>query len=282
MRRLLFALALLSPVTVTVSARPIEHKKVTAQPIKLATTLTWFGHAAFKITTPSGKTILVDPWLANPTNPTGKDDVKTTPADLILVTHGHGDHIGDAIEIGKRTKAALVATADLGPGIVAAGYPKDQYDVRASGGNFGGTVTLLDGEVAITFVPAVHSSGLGDDKKYGGNPAGFVIAVKGGPTVYHTGDTDVFADMALVGKLAPGGKIDVMLACIGGHFTMDPLRAAEAVRLVKPRQIVPMHYGTFPQLAGTPEQLGAALKKARVASRMVVVERGKPLVIPVR
>jgi L-ascorbate metabolism protein UlaG (beta-lactamase superfamily) len=253
-----------------------------AQPVKPApppagTQLHWYGHAAFKIVTPRGKTLLVDPWLANPGNPAGKDEVKTVAADLILVSHGHGDHVGDAIEIGKRTRAKLVATADLGAAIVASGYPKTQFDVLDSGGNFGGTVTVLDGEVAITFVPAVHSSGIGDDKKYGGHPGGFVIAVKGGPTIYHTGDTDVFGDMALVGKLA---KIDVMLACIGGHFTMDPARAAEAVRLVKPRQVVPMHFGTFPQLAGTPAQLGAALKKVAPATKLLVLERGKSIVLP--
>lgn len=110
------------------------------------------GHAAFRITAPSGKTILVDPWLTNPSNPTGKDDVKKVAADLILVTHGHFDHVGDANEISKRTKAKLVATFDLGNALLS----------------------LLDGEVAITFVPAVHSSNVGDKGAAGGNPGGFV------------------------------------------------------------------------------------------------------------
>ncbi|MBX3157305.1 MAG: metal-dependent hydrolase [Deltaproteobacteria bacterium] len=234
------------------------------------TTVTWYGHAAFKIETPNGKTILVDPWLQNPANPKGKDDVKSVKADLILVTHGHFDHVGDAVEIGKRTKAKLVATFDLGNGIVSTlGYPKDQWGMD-SGGNVGGSLTLLDGEVTVTFVPAVHSSTLGEGAKTvpGGEPGGFVIAVKGGPTLYHTGDTDVFGDMAQIAKFH---KIDVMLACIGGHFTMGPDRAAEAVRLVKPTLVVPMHFGTFPLLAGTPADLA---KKVGAASKVTEIKIG--------
>src|SRR5205823_6008363 len=121
------------------------------------TKLTWYGHAAFRIDTPSGKTLLIDPWIQNPANPTGKDDVGKVPADLILVTHGHFDHVGDSADIAKRTKAKLVATFDLGNAIVGSmAYPKDQFG-SDTGGNFGGTISVLGGEVAITFVPAVHS-----------------------------------------------------------------------------------------------------------------------------
>jgi len=238
------------------------------------TQITWLGHAAFRIVTPAGKTLLVDPWLTNPTNPTGKDDVKSTKADLLLVTHAHNDHVGDAVEIAKRTKARLVATFDLGNALVGAGFPKDQFGME-TGGNFGGTLSVLDGEVSITFVPAVHSSNTGDGKA-AGNPGGFVIAIKGGPTLYHTGDTDVFGDMAQIGKFA---KIDVMLACIGGHFTMDPTRAAEAAKLVKPKQIVPMHFGTFPALKGTPAELGAALKKTAPGVKVTTLEIGKTITL---
>jgi L-ascorbate metabolism protein UlaG (beta-lactamase superfamily) len=231
-------------------------------------TLTWYGHAAFKLVTPSGKVIWFDPWIQNPKNPTGKDDLeKIDKADLILVSHGHFDHVGDAVAIARKTHAKLVTTFDLGRGIVDyLGYPKEgaQFD---SQGNFGGDVSFFDGEVTVSFVPAVHTSTVSRDDAKGnsfgdlrpaGAPGGFVVTIKNGPVVYHTGDTDVFSDMALISQFH---KVNVMLACVGDHFTMGPERAAEAVRLVAPSVVVPMHFGTFPMLTGTPEALDAAVKK---------------------
>jgi L-ascorbate metabolism protein UlaG (beta-lactamase superfamily) len=232
------------------------------------TQVTWYGQSAFKIVTPRGHVLFIDPWLENPMNKHGKEDLASIDkADLILVSHGHFDHVGEAAEIARKTKARLVATFDLGANLATyGGFPKDQmgYD---SLGNFGGTLSFFDDDVKITFVPAVHSSsvnrkdlGLGEDEEnhWAGSPSGFVINIKSGPIIYHTGDTDLFGDMALVRNY---GDIDLMLVCIGDHFTMGPKGAAQAVKLVGPKRVVPMHYGTFlPMMTGTPEQFRVELK----------------------
>jgi len=241
------------------------------------TQLLWYGQSAFKLTTPAGKVLLLDPWLTNPLNPNGKQDLAAlNQADLILVTHGHFDHVGDAVEIAKKTGAKLVSTFDLGRALVHySGYPKDQVEF-ATQGNFGGEVTLLGGEVKIAFIPAVHSSSVASDgspANYAGNPGGFLITVKNGPVIYHTGDTDLFADMALIPHFRP---VDVMLACIGDQFTMGPQRAAEAVKLVNPKRVIPMHFGTF-SLPGTPTAFAAALKQQRVASQYQLMQVGESI-----
>lgn len=240
------------------------------------TELTWYGHSAFKIKTPNGKILLIDPWMTNPANKNGKADLAAiTQADLILISHGHFDHVGDAVAIAKKTGAHLVSTFDLGNALVTyGGFPRAQAGLDTQG-NFGGELSLLDGEVSVAFIPAIHSSTVmdenGKDIHDGGNPGGFLITVKNGPVIYHTGDTDVFNDMALISRFR---KVDVMLACIGGHFTMGPERAAVAARLVKPGMVVPMHYGTFPVLQGTPGAFKAALGKEGVKTRLTVMQPG--------
>ena len=243
------------------------------------TQLTWYGQAAFKIITSSGNVLLIDPWLTNPVFEKAKEEIAAIDrVDFIVLTHGHSDHVGDAVEIGKRTRAKLVTTFDLSAALVTAlGYPSELADVETTG-HMGGTLNLLGGEVAVTFVPAWHGSAVSKEENappiYAGTPAGLIIALRGGPTIYHTGDTDLFSDMARVSRFH---KIDVMLVCIGDHFTMGPTRAAEAVKLVKPRMVIPMHYATFPVLTGTPEAFGREMKKRKLRARLRVMKVGETM-----
>lgn len=247
----------------------------------MQTQLTWYGQSAFKIITPGGKILLIDPWLTNPVFEKGKDEVaKLKQVDLILLTHGHADHVGDTVEIGKQTGAKLVATLDLADAMVKhLGYPADQAKTETVG-HFGGELTLLGGEVKVVFVPAHHGSGVSADDKsgarHGGTPGGFVITIRGGPTIYHTGDTDLFSDMGLIPRFH---QIDIMLVCIGDHFTMGPARAAEAVTLVKPREVIPMHYATFPVLTGTPEAFERELKARQSKAKLGIMKVGQTITL---
>jgi L-ascorbate metabolism protein UlaG (beta-lactamase superfamily) len=244
------------------------------------TKLHWYGHVAFRIETPSGGVILIDPWLKNPANP-DKDSVsKVGKVDYILVTHGHRDHVGESAEIAKKTGAVLIAPYGLSFNMkTVLGYPEKQA-TTATNGNVGGTIDLANIGVKVTLVNAVHGSELTPENLpagqpsaiASGNPVGFIIQIQGGPTIYHTGDTDLFMDMKLIAEYH---KVDLMLVCIGGHFTMDPVRAAQAVEWVNPKQVVPMHYGTYPILKGTPAQLKDALDRRKLGDRMLEMKPGE-------
>jgi len=205
--------------------------------------ITWLGHATFLLTTQSGRTVLVDPWLAgNPSCP--KALKKLARVDIIAATHGHGDHIGDLLAVAREHQPQIVAIYET------CLESKGIKNLLPMGK--GGTQKL--GDVEITLVDAHHSNSIEDDGKiaYGGEAGGYVIRLPGGLSVYHAGDTSVFGDMKLIGELyAPE------LAClpIGDLFTMGPREAALAIRLLGVRHVIPMHYGTFPALTGTPEGL---------------------------
>ncbi|MHB8755563.1 MAG: metal-dependent hydrolase [Candidatus Acidiferrales bacterium] len=207
--------------------------------------LTWLGHATFTITTPSGKVILIDPWVdGNPACPKAAKKLKRV--DTMLITHGHGDHIGDALKIAKKFKPHVISIYETNLWLASKGVK------NTAGIDKGGTIK--SGEIEVTMVHAVHSNGIQDGKKivYGGEPCGYIVRLPGGLKIYHAGDTSVFGDMKLIAELY---EPELALLPIGDYYTMGPREAAMAIRLLNVKHVVPMHYGTFPVLTGTPHEL---------------------------
>jgi L-ascorbate metabolism protein UlaG (beta-lactamase superfamily) len=209
--------------------------------------LTWLGHGTYRIDSPGGKRIYVDPWLENPKCPEAEQEPERM--DVMVVTHGHGDHIGSAVRVGQQHSPAVVAIIELATWLETQGVE----NATALGMNIGGTVEAEG--IKFHMTPALHSSGLigdGGSITYLGEPGGFVIEFENGTKLYAAGDTALFGDMQLIGRyLEP----DVAVLPIGDHFTMGPRQAAAALELLGCKRCIPVHWGTFPILTGTPDQL---------------------------
>jgi L-ascorbate metabolism protein UlaG (beta-lactamase superfamily) len=217
------------------------------------TTFIWYGHACMEVRTPGGRVILIDPWFGNPLCPVATASI--TQCDLMLVTHGHSDHLGDAVALAARLRPAWPSIHEMSLWLAR----------RLPGGadatigmNKGGTVDVAG--LKVTMTHADHSAGDwnagGETTLYLGEPAGFVVELENGFRFYHAGDTNVFGDMRLIGELYGP---ELVILPIGGHYTMGPREAALAVELLGAKHVMPIHYGTFPILAGTPEQLRSEL-----------------------
>ena len=245
------------------------------------TEVLWLGQATFRIRTPGGKVIVIDPWLQ--TNPKTPTEYKKLDAlgkvDLILVTHGHFDHFGDAVELAKLNNAPMWAPAGLNQSLQVAGILPANLAPRMSKG---GTVLPFGaGGIKIMQVHAEHSSEAvwknpttgKDEMMIGGEPIGWIVELENGYKIYHMGDTGLFGDMKLIGERY---KPDLLLIPIGNHFVMSPEDAAYATReMLKPKVAVPMHYGTIPQLRGTPQEYLNAL--GSTSTRVEVMQPGDKL-----
>lgn len=220
------------------------------------TRVTWLGHSTVLVQTAKGTNILIDPFIAhNPKYP--KNFVLPEKIHYILLTHGHGDHISDAVPVATKHGSTVVAIYEL------AAYVAGKGVAETIGMNLGGTVQLDD--VAATMVDAKHSAAAQDEHgtHYVGVAAGFVLTIADGPVLYHAGDTSVFGDMKLIAELY---HPEVVMLPIGGHYTMGPREAAVATKFLAPKIVLPLHFGTFPPLKGTPEELaGMVDRSVRVA-----------------
>lgn len=240
----------------------------------------WLGQAAMRITTVTGKVILIDPWLTkNPKTPAQYKNLDAVgKPDVILVTHAHGDHLGDAPELAKKYNVPIYAPAGLNQSLITLGVLPPELSIRSGKG---GTVTPIGPDIKITQVHAEHSSEMlwhnpatnKDETQPGGEPVGFIIRLENGFTIYHMGDTALFGDMRFIGSYY---KPDLIMIPIGGHFVMDPKDAAYTTKeWLKPKYAIPMHYGTIPQLKGTPQEYIAAMGKSPI--KVMAIDPGDKL-----
>jgi len=226
---------------------------------------TYLGHSTVRCDLPSGEVVLIDPWVeANPSCPKALQDFDRL--DAMLITHGHSDHMADAVELGKKHQPkAVVATYEICHWLASKGVP------GCSGMNVGGSQDVLG--MRVTQVQAIHTSSIEDQGRliYGGVATGFVIRLPGGYTFYHAGDTSLFSDMQLIADLY---RPQLAFLPIGDHFTMDPHQAALACKFLQVQKVVPIHWGTFPMLTGRPEQLQQELSTLGVNCQVVTLRPG--------
>ncbi|MFM7132321.1 MAG: metal-dependent hydrolase [bacterium] len=223
--------------------------------------ITWLGHSCIEVKT-GGATLLIDPFLTG--NPAASAKADDLSPDYILVSHGHGDHVGDTIELAKRAEATVITNYEISEWLAAKG-------VKAHGMQHGGSHNFPFGRVKLTL--AFHGSALPDGSN-GGNPAGFLITTNDGKKIYDAADTGLFGDMALIGEEG----IDLAFLPIGDNYTMGPDDALRAVKLLKPRIVVPIHYNTFPLINQDAEAWAKAVEKA-TASKVIVLKPGGMLEI---
>ncbi len=223
----------------------------------------YLGHAAFEIVLTGldggEKTILIDPWIENPNSPVKLDDYRGRRIDYIFVTHDHGDHLGNAIDIAKATGAKVVGIFEI------ALYAREK-GVETIDGNIGGRLRIDDLYVVLT--PAYHSSSRGA-------PTGVVVGGRDA-TIYHAGDTGLFAEMSFIGELY---QPDIAMLPIGGHYTMGIREAVKAVQLIRPKIAIPMHYGTFPPIKADPEEF-KKLVESTTPAKVAILKPGETLVYP--
>lgn len=240
----------------------------------------WYGQSGIRLVSPNGKVILIDPWFDCPTNPNKATDFERLgPVDLLLLSHGHFDHSADIVRVAKAARCPLVTVAELADALIQ--YKDFPTDLPIHRGRTGSRITLLDGELTVEFIKAVHESSLNLDdgtKVKTGDPVGFILEFAGGPTILDSADTDLYPEM---NDLA-ARDIDFAIMCIGGYYTFGPDGAAEAVRRMQPKMVMPQHYASLPVLTGTPAEFEAEMRKLGLTTPMINPQPGDDFVIQLK